>query len=174
MESEIINGKEYRVVTLRERTKLIARDGDAINYYRRNQKATIHYNTDNYPCYGGGIPVHLYVAYAQVDGYFEGAEVNHKDFDRNNFNADNLEWISHRNNIIYSKEYNSEVQNKSKQGIHNGRAMYTEDEIRQIRKLYDEGKTIAEITEIYKRGNSKSSWSTIANICYRNTWKNVE
>lgn len=36
MNKEIINGIEYREVTLRGRTKLISRKGDAINPIRRN------------------------------------------------------------------------------------------------------------------------------------------
>ena len=84
MNTEIIDGKEYREVTLRGRTKLIASDGSAINPIRRKQKVTTHYNQDGYPCFGGGVPVHLYVAHGWIDGYFNGAEVNHKDFNRNN------------------------------------------------------------------------------------------
>lgn len=95
MYSEIIDEKKYRLVELRKRPKLIARDGSAINLQRRIQKATYHINPDGYPCYGGGVPVHLYVAHGWVEGYFEGAEVNHKDFNRMNFHADNLEWVTH-------------------------------------------------------------------------------
>lgn len=104
IKSEIIDGKEYREVTVRGRTKLISRDGSAINPTHRNQKATIHYNSDGYPCFGGGVPVHLYVARAWVDGYFEGAEVNHKDYDRSNYHADNLEWVTHIDNVRYSSD----------------------------------------------------------------------
>ena len=50
------------------------------------------------------MPVHLYVAYGWVDGYFDGAEVNHKDYDRSNYNADNLEWVSHIDNVHYSSD----------------------------------------------------------------------
>ena len=64
--------------------------------------ASIYYNLDGYPCFGGGIPVHLYVATGWVDGYFDGAEVNHKDYDRTNFCADNLEWVTHLDNIHHS------------------------------------------------------------------------
>lgn len=48
------------------------------------------------------MPVHLYVAHGWVDGYFDGAEVNHKDYDRTNYHADNLEWITHNQNIEHS------------------------------------------------------------------------
>lgn len=46
--------------------------------------------------------MHLYVAKAWVDGWFEGAEINHKDYDRNNYHADNLEWVTHKDNVDYS------------------------------------------------------------------------
>ena len=83
--SEIINGIEYKEITVRGRTKLVSKYGDLINPRKRNQKATLHMNKDGYPCCGGGIPIHLYVAYGWVDGNFEGAEVNHKDYDRTNY-----------------------------------------------------------------------------------------
>lgn len=47
-------------------------------------------------------PVHVLVAEAFVDGWFPGAEVNHKDFDRTNNRAENLEWVSHSDNVTYS------------------------------------------------------------------------
>ena len=105
-EFEIIDGIEYRLVTINGRSKLISRDGKAINPIRRNQKCTTHLSKDGYPCFGGGIPVHLYVAYGWVDGYFDGAEVNHKDFNRTNYSADNLEWVTHIENIHYSSSAN--------------------------------------------------------------------
>ena len=179
MLSEIINGKEYRLVTLRNRSKLIARDGSAINYFRRNQKATIHYNEDGYPCFGGGVPVHLYVAHAQVDGYFDGAEVNHKDFDKTNYNADNLEWVTHLENIRDSVENNSYVWNKSKQGINNGRSIFTEDDVRKIRDMYSSGMSIADIIRVFYPNlktakEYKNIHSSFSNICHRKTWKELD
>lgn len=104
MYSEIINGVEYRLVTIRGRSKLISSSGDAINPIRKNQKCITHLNNDGYPCFGGGIPVHRYVAIGWIDGYFEGAEINHKDYNRMNYNADNLEWVTHIDNIHYSSD----------------------------------------------------------------------
>ena len=46
--------------------------------------------------------VHVLVAREFVDGWFEGAEVNHKDFNRANPAWWNLEWLSHKDNIAYS------------------------------------------------------------------------
>lgn len=47
------------------------------------------------------ILVHRAVAKAFVDGYFEGAVVNHKDENRNNNQADNLEWVTQKDNANY-------------------------------------------------------------------------
>lgn len=176
--TEIINNKEYREVTIRGRTKLIAKDGDAINPKRRNQKATIHYNADGYPCYGGGVPIHLYVAHGWVDGYFDGAEVNHRDFNRNNYNADNLEWVTHKENIQYTIDNNYEAVCKSKQGIRNGRATFTEKQIKYIRQLYSEGKSIADIVRIFypelqTAKQYRNIHSTFSNIVKNITWKNL-
>lgn len=45
--------------------------------------------------------IHRAVAMAFVPGYFDGAEVNHKDENRQNNRYDNLEWVSHKDNLNY-------------------------------------------------------------------------
>lgn len=45
--------------------------------------------------------VHQLVATAFVDGWLEGMEVNHKDEDKANNRKDNLEWLTHRQNVNY-------------------------------------------------------------------------
>ena len=45
--------------------------------------------------------VHRLVAKAFCDGYFDGAEVNHKDCDGSNNNSYNLEWVSKEYNQFY-------------------------------------------------------------------------
>lgn len=174
---KIFNGKEYRLVTVRGRTKWIAKDGSAINPKRMNQKTKWFFNQDMYPCYGGNVPIHLYVGYGWVDGYFEGAEINHKDFDRCNNNADNLEWITHSENVKYSVKENREIWCKGRQGSHNGRAKYTEEEVLKIRELYNNGKTVMDIVKIYYPNYNykqrKKEWSRIDNICKRKTWNNI-
>lgn len=179
MNTEIIDGKEYREVTLRGRTKLIASDGSAINPIRRKQKVTTHYNQDGYPCFGGGVPVHLYVAHGWIDGYFNGAEVNHKDFNRNNYNANNLEWVTHEENIKYTIDYNYENVCKSKQGERNGRATFTKQDVKNIREMYKNGMSIADIIKYYHPElktvkDYRSIHSSYSNIVHYKTWKNVE
>lgn len=171
--------KVFRYVELRGRGKYVARDGSALNPIRRVQPATIHLNSDGYPCFGGGVPVHLYVAHAWVPGYFEGAEVNHKDFDRTNYHADNLEWVTHADNIQYTLDYNYDVVCESSRGENNGRSNFTEDQIREIRRKYDDGMSIADILrldhpDLVHTKDYKSLHSTYANICHRKTWKHVK
>lgn len=174
----LINNKEYKYIKLRGRGKFIAKDGSAINPIRKNQKVTIHINSDGYPCFGGGVPVHMYVAYGWVEGYFEGAEINHKDFDRLNYNADNLEWVTHKENIEYTLKHNYDIFCESRQGVKNGRATFNEKEVLEIRRLYNEGLSIADIVrkfhpELKTVKQYKNIHSTFSNIVKRKTWRNI-
>lgn len=72
------------------------------------------YNHDGYPIVSAcghniegdkiqrSLQVHILVAKQFVSGWFEGAEVNHKDFNRANPDASNLEWRTHKDNVRYS------------------------------------------------------------------------
>lgn len=53
--------------------------------------------------------IHRLVALAFIDGYFEGAEVDHIDSNRVNNRADNLRWVNHSGNMLnpITKERNS-------------------------------------------------------------------
>nr|DAP31406.1 MAG TPA: homing endonuclease [Caudoviricetes sp.] len=46
--------------------------------------------------------IHRLVAYHFCDGYNEGLVVNHKDGNKQNNNADNLEWITHPENDLHA------------------------------------------------------------------------
>lgn len=50
------------------------------------------------------ILVHRAVAIAFVDGYFDGAEVNHLDGNKHNNRANNLEWTTHKANIWHASD----------------------------------------------------------------------
>jgi len=47
--------------------------------------------------------VHRLVAETFLDGYFEGAEVNHIDEDKTNNHLHNLEWVTRQLNVEYSQ-----------------------------------------------------------------------
>lgn len=79
-------------------------------YIHRNWR----YNANGYPIVSAcgvnakaekiqrSLQVHILVAREFVDGWFDGAEVNHKDFNRANPAYWNLEWVTHAENIHYS------------------------------------------------------------------------
>lgn len=105
------------------------------------------------------------IATAFVDNPLNLPEVDHINNIRTDNRAENLQWITHKDNV---KKIPFETHSKAKCGIHNGRASFTEDQIREIRKLYNNGVTIKKIADKFK-----SKWSTINNIVTGNTWKHV-
>ena len=50
------------------------------------------------------VSVHRLVAFGFVEGYFEGAFVNHIDGDKTNNKHFNLEWVTHEENMRHARE----------------------------------------------------------------------
>ena len=96
-------------------------------------------------------------------------EVNHKDFDRTNCNTDNLEWVTHKENINYSVNNNRWylVENDCS-GSKNFNAKLTEDIVRDIRQRYSNQETMYSIAKLYNVG-----WTTVLHIVKNETWKNI-
>lgn len=75
-------------------------------HHKKPRLLSKHINEDGYYMVklsrGGqyeSVRVHKLVAQAYCDGYQIGYEVNHKNFDRLDNRASNLEWVSHEDNI---------------------------------------------------------------------------
>ena len=60
--------------------------------------------------------VHRAVAMAFVPGYFDGAQVNHKDENKTNNNAENLEWCTRKYNANYGTR-NLRIKKARKGGV---------------------------------------------------------
>lgn len=107
-EIKINNEKEWKEVNINGLSYVISNYGDVVTLSNRSHKIVPHLNKDGYPIVTVGKnprvgkPIHLLVAMLFVDGYKDGYEVNHKDFDRTNYHYSNLEWVSHKDNINYS------------------------------------------------------------------------
>ena len=118
-------------------------------------------------CKGKQILVHRLVAKAFIPNPNNLSDVNHIDRDRTNNRVDNLEWMTHTDNVKYSHKMGGYDGHST--GIKNPKARLTEEQVIEIRRKYDSGEmTQMEIAKEYNVG-----WSTIHNIVFRLTWKHI-
>ena len=119
--------------------------------------------------------VHRLVALLFVPNPNDYEEVNHKDYNRANPRYDNLEWVTHEQNVKYSS--NNGKYSKSKIGLKNGKSKYSKEQVYEIRDLYEQGKSIMEIIKIihpklnYKE--RKNIWNTIKAIAIKKSYSNI-
>lgn len=73
------------------------------------------------------------------DTYQEGFLINHKDLNKQNDTLSNLEWVSSLDNLLHSIE--------NQPAVHNSGSVYTEDFIREICSLIQDGVRNKEILE---------------------------
>lgn len=121
--------------------------------------------------------VHRLIAlyFVKNDDIINKTEVNHKDLNRQNPKADNLEWISHKDNVNYSSNKGRYKENTS--GLKNGRCTYNEEQIMKIRNLYNNGYTVMEIIKelfpSYNYEKRRNKWNTVKDICINKSFKNI-
>lgn len=106
----------------------------------------------------------------------ENLEVNHKDFNRKNNSLNNLEWLTHKENLNYSKANYANVFIGSK----NPKATFTEEQIKTIREMYQMGWSISQIVyELYQIDRKtdlrlyKNLHGKISDIVNYRTWKHI-
>lgn len=96
--------------------------------------------------------------------------VNHIDGNKLNNNLDNLEWCTAKYNSKHSFDNGmSNISEYSKYKVSNVSRRFTSKEIKEIRKLFNEGKTKKEISKIFNCCDS-----IIGNILNDKTYKNIE
>lgn len=103
-------------------------------------------------------------------------DVDHIDDNRQNNHISNLQYLTHVENV--KKAYRNGGHDGKRAGELNGRATFTEDEVRKIRSMYDSGVKIMDIIKDFHPDftyrQRKNIWSTFNHICKRNTWKNIK
>lgn len=109
--------------------------------------------------------VHTLVAHAFIDGYFEGATVDHLDFDPANNHFSNLEWVTQKENNDRSR---AAGRHNPAKGSRQHDAKLTESDIPVIRQMRKDGMVLREIAEKYSISIAK-----ISEIVNHKAWKHV-
>lgn len=107
--------------------------------------------------------VHRLVAEAFIENPNNEETVNHKDGNKLNNNANNLEWVSYSENNQHAYDTNLH-----KKGEGHYKAKLTEEDVKQIRKEYPSVNNYNKLAQEY--GVSRA---TIRDIVLKKTWKNV-
>lgn len=96
-------------------------------------------------------------------------DVNHKDGQKGRNVLSNLEWLSHQANIIHARDILKVWPDN--RGEKAGKSNLIDNDIRQIRRLWDNGNGMQQIEIAKLYGVSSVS---ISNICNRKTWGHVQ
>lgn len=170
--------EEFKIYEFNGLTYKVYRDG---TIFGKKGKVKARLNKDGYLVVTLGRDkrmskiVHRIVAELFIPNPNNLPEVNHKDCNRANANADNLEWISREDNVRYSSKQGK--YSNSKKGFKNGKSTYTIEEILKMRELYDSGLSVMEVikemfpTLTYKE--RKNKWNAINGICKRVSYENI-
>jgi len=110
--------------------------------------------------------VHRLVALAFVENPNGLLEVNHKDGDKENNDASNLEWCSRQQNIQHA--WRTGLSTYSNMGVNNGRHVLNENSVIEIRDAYARGETRYSIAKRYGIG-----WTTVDHVIKGHTWSYV-
>lgn len=106
--------------------------------------------------------VHRLIAREFVEGYFKGAQVNHKNFNKQDNRPENLEWCSNQENQDHSNSRGL------RRGSSNGNSKLSEKEVIKIKELISLGLSNQEIGQKFK-----VSGVTVSCIRTKKTWAHV-
>ncbi len=110
--------------------------------------------------------IHTVVGNHFVDNPLSLPEINHKNFDRTDNRAVNLEWMSHGDNIRYSYEMGNRT---GARGEDSPRAKHTNESVTRIRQMYSEGGyTQQELADMFN--DKRNNISKIINLT---RWKHI-
>lgn len=140
-------------------------------YGKNNQELKQRLNSDGYPCVTLGnkrikrssVRVHRLVCSLFVENIFGKPEVNHIDGNKQNNSKENLEWSTRQEQIHHAFKLGLM---SGRKGSKNGRAVLSELDAIEIRKMKLENIPISKIAEKFGVG-----WTTVSHVIKNETWK---
>lgn len=94
------------------------------------------------------IKAHKAVAETFIENPFNKPFVNHIDGNKLNNNVSNLEWVTRQENTIHAKEHGL-LEGQRQFGIKNPRCKLTDEQVMQIRELYQHGSSIRYLAKTF-------------------------
>ena len=111
--------------------------------------------------------VHRLVSYAFLPNPDGLPELNHIDGNKENNSVDNLEWCTRAHNVQHA--WKTGLCEGNLVGLKNGRHILDEDDVRQIRLMYNNGVNRYQIAKQYGIG-----WTTVDHVIKGHTWTHVK
>lgn len=122
--------------------------------------------------------LHRLIAKTFLDNPYNLPQVNHIDGNKHNNDVTNLEWCTPSYNMKHAIRMGLKI-DKGLKGVDNGRCKLTELDVSLIRKRYNEGESISNISKDYihlqettSKNPYKASWSMIS-YCIKNGWTHI-
>ena len=154
IDESIEEWKEYCGYKVSSEGRIIGINGNEI-------KGVLHKDGYRFIWFCGKIvPMHRVIAECFCEGYKPNLVVDHKDGNKQNNKAKNLEWVTQRENIIRARENNLQPTSTK---TYSGKL--TEEERNQVKELYDSGEySQRELGKMF--GVSKSVIAGVVNNKY--------
>lgn len=111
--------------------------------------------------------VHRLVAQEYCIGEKSNMEVNHRDGNKLNNNANNLEWVTKSENGKHAYMTGLNWNNPRKGSTHGGSKL-VEADITEIKNLHNNGMSLAKVAELYP-----VTKATIWKICKNRSWRHA-
>lgn len=149
---------------------IVCSNGDVISFKRKNPQilkpsinekgySRVEINNKKYK-------VHRLIAELFVSNPCGLSEINHKDTNKLNNNVENIEWSTHKDNMIHAEKNNLINHPKGEQ---HGKSIFTISQVKQIRAMYIPYKVSQrKIAEIFN-----CSQGAIASILLKKTWQDI-
>lgn len=133
--------------------------GKTLNPYKRGNNKYLAIDAKLYPHKDKSAYIHCLVAEAFLGEKPNGLEISHKNGNRYDNRVENLEYVTHSENMRLSVVH----------GAYEDRSDLTESKVRHLRQLKANGMRTKELAEMFN-----ISAPSVCDIVARRTWKHVD